>query len=125
MSPPSSRYHHLPQNPPDYTSWAIISDQPPPTYDSQLPLDEPPPSYRDATLSETAPLLVGPSWDYGTYAEADERSLTTIASDTDMEETSAAEQMGHAVVVVMFFVVMFGLWKIASNPPAFLGGFPP
>lgn len=109
------------QNPPAYTP-----PQQPPTYEDLLPPNHPPPSYDDATHSETSPLLVGPPPGYGTYAEVDAQSTSssTVASDVE-EETSVAEYVGHAVVVFMFFAVVYGLWSIASDPPDFLGGFPP
>ncbi|PVH92769.1 hypothetical protein DM02DRAFT_619726 [Periconia macrospinosa] len=117
------------QNPPAYSPPASWPNQPPPTYELPPPPNEPPPSYHDATHSETSPLLVGPPPGYGTYSpyrdhDAHSSSATTT-SEIEVEETTATEYVGQAVVVALFCGIMYGFWLLASHPADYFDPFPP
>lgn len=43
----------------------------------------------------------------------------------EAEETSTVEYIGQTVVACAFLVILYGFWKIASDPPDFLGDLPP
>jgi hypothetical protein len=89
-------------------------DDPPPEYA--------PPSYDDATHSATAPLLVGPPPDYGTYRAYPSPDASSIAS-SEIEETSRSlpEWVGQALVVMCFVGIIYGFWRLVNED---FDGFP-
>jgi hypothetical protein len=83
-------------------------DDPPPAYA--------PPSYEDATGSPSAPLLVGPSDNYGTYRAFPEPDVSSEA-ESDIEATSRGLPIwvGQLVVVICFLSIIYGFWRLINN----------
>ncbi|KAF2129877.1 hypothetical protein P153DRAFT_356554 [Dothidotthia symphoricarpi CBS 119687] len=115
-------------------TFSSASRHPPPatsqpySYDS-IPPDEPPPSYDDATQSSTAPLLVGPPPDYGTYRaysdpDPDLEESSVASSDTGRNDGSLPVWVGQALVVLVFVSIMYGFWRFITAPDDLHNGWP-